>query len=234
MSVQSIAKVLEHSKAKAGARLVLICIANHDGDGGSWPTVETLSREANLTPRAVQYALTELQSIGELCVHANEGGTKNWRSDRRPNRYEILLDGVQSASPRDVDGVQSAPNGVQSATERGEVGFTQTIQEPSTKPSTSKTSSSPRKRDLLWDALESEIGPARTRSEASRRGGVLKQLREVDATPEEVVRRCRAYKKRWPTATLTDTALVNNWSKFGQPLTEILEGFVADFDEVYR
>ena len=138
MSVQQLSAVFERSRSRNGARLVLLSIANHDGDGGSWPTISTISRESALTERSVHEALRRLQDDGELKVHPNAGGTMDWRNDRRPNRYEIMLpDGVEdSATP--------STNGVGVSSERGGrlrrdgVGdsATQTVQEPSTKSST--------------------------------------------------------------------------------------------------
>lgn len=119
MSVQSISLVLEHSLSEGTARLVLISIANHDGEGGCWPSVATIGREARRSERSVQMALKELVELGELVIHRNDGGTHKTRGDRRPNRYEITIDpacqdinGVQSAAPRDDD------NGVQHAAPR--------------------------------------------------------------------------------------------------------------------
>ena len=109
--------VLNHSRAKGTAKLVLIGIANHDGDGGSWPTIATLARYANTSERSVQRALEQLVELGELEVKQNAGGTHQTPNDRRPNRYRITIKrsvenhvgpsshGVTLASPRDVDGV---------------------------------------------------------------------------------------------------------------------------------
>ena len=99
MTVERMAVVLHHSKLKGTAKLVLLGIANHDGDGGSWPTVDTLATYANASPRSVQRALQEAEAAGELEVHHNDGGTHHTRPDRRPNRYVITV-----ACPPDCDG----------------------------------------------------------------------------------------------------------------------------------
>lgn len=84
--------VLHHSRAKGTVKLVLIGIANHAGDGGAWPTVDTLAHYANVEPRAVQKALTKLVSLGEVRVHVQAGGTHDMDDSRRPNRYDILVE----------------------------------------------------------------------------------------------------------------------------------------------
>lgn len=91
MSVESLAAVLHHSRAKGTAKLILVGIANHDGDGGAYPAVATLARYANCDPRSVQRALDKLVSIGELVVQVQNGGTRDTPDHRRPNRYLIRV-----------------------------------------------------------------------------------------------------------------------------------------------
>lgn len=71
MSVETIALVLNHSKATGRAKLVLIGIANHQGDQGSWPSIATLARYANASERSVKRDLKDLVDLGELRVEVN-------------------------------------------------------------------------------------------------------------------------------------------------------------------
>lgn len=84
---------LHHSQAKGAARLVLLGIANHDGDGGAWPSLATLSWYAgNLNRRTVQRALKELQDLGELGeTRIMGGGTRDTPDWDRPNLYDFAL-----------------------------------------------------------------------------------------------------------------------------------------------
>lgn len=91
MSVEAMAVVLHHSRAKATVKLVLLGIANHDGDGGAWPTVATLARYANVHPRNVQKALERLVTLGELYVEPQAGGLANLADCERPNLYRVLV-----------------------------------------------------------------------------------------------------------------------------------------------
>lgn len=112
MSVEQMALVLNHSRAKGTDKLILIGIANHDGDGGAWPSIETLARYANCTERSVQNSISNLVALGELSVEYQAGGTVKTRNDRRSNLYAIHVDGVKPTSPREADGVkQGAPRG---------------------------------------------------------------------------------------------------------------------------
>lgn len=103
MSVESLAIALNHSKAKGVARLVLIGMANHDGDGGIWPSVDRLRRYAGgVDRRTVQRAIAELIGLGEVGRLVNEGGTRDTPNDRRPNLYRFLL-----SCPPDCDRTQA-------------------------------------------------------------------------------------------------------------------------------
>lgn len=85
-----------------------------------------------------------------------------------------------------------------------------------TERSTDVDLSDERPRDELWDALVAELGEPATKNERGRRNAAVKQLREIATTSEEVRRRCRAYRRMWPDITLTDTALVSNWTTLKQ------------------
>lgn len=91
MSVESLAIVLHHSAASGTDKLVLVGIANHDGDGGAWPAVSTLARYANVDPRSVKRSLQKLIDLGEVAREIQGGGTRNMSDYTRPNRYEILV-----------------------------------------------------------------------------------------------------------------------------------------------
>ena len=91
MSVEALAVVLHHSKATGTAKLVLIGIANQDGDGGSFPKAATLAKYANVHPRRIPETLQRLVDLGELRIHEREGGGRNLPEHLRPNMYEILV-----------------------------------------------------------------------------------------------------------------------------------------------
>ena len=91
MSVESVAIALHHSRAKGSAKLVLIGIANHDGDGGAFPKIATLAKYANIHPRNVVKCLNTLGALGEIIIHQNAGGTLKTPDSVRPNLYEFIL-----------------------------------------------------------------------------------------------------------------------------------------------
>lgn len=91
MSVEAIATVLHHSRATGTAKVVLIGIANHAGDGGAWPTIATLAKYAGVAERSVQRAIRDLEDLGEIHVHEQAGGNRHTQDRYRPNRYDILV-----------------------------------------------------------------------------------------------------------------------------------------------
>ena len=99
MSVEALAVALHHSRATGTAKLVLIGIANHDGDGGSWPSIATLAKYAGVAERNVQAALKKLEQLHEIRRFVQAGGDHRTASHMRPNRYQVLL-----RCPADCDG----------------------------------------------------------------------------------------------------------------------------------
>lgn len=94
MSVEALNLVLNHSKAKGRAKLVLIGIANHLGDNGAWPSIETLARYTNESPRSVKRDIQELIALGELIVEVQSAPM---RSQYKTNLYWINIDAWVSA-----------------------------------------------------------------------------------------------------------------------------------------
>ena len=91
MSVEALAIVLNHSKAVGTDKVVLLGIANHDGDGGAWPSIATLAKYANVDARTVQRSLRRLEEMGEVAVHLGAGGRATTPQGQRTNRYEVRV-----------------------------------------------------------------------------------------------------------------------------------------------
>lgn len=132
-------QVWTSSQSGGADRLVLLAIADNASDDGTdaWPSIDTLARKAHISSRTVQRCIDRLEALGELKVDRNAGGNLNTQSNRRPNRYSIIL-GCQSVTPDPVRGdTRVTPNdglGVTSATVRGDTGVTLTVLEPKKTP----------------------------------------------------------------------------------------------------
>ena len=105
MSIQVMQAVWEHSKADGRARLVLLAIADHQGEIGAWPSITTIARMVNSSERSVQRDIQHLQKIGELKVEVQNAPTRN---QYKSNLYWVMLPGVTELH----SGVTNATSGV--------------------------------------------------------------------------------------------------------------------------
>lgn len=163
MSVERIGQVLNATTGLSPTeKLILIGIANHDGDGGAWPSRATLARYAECSDATVKRALRSLAAKGVIRVEQNAGGTATMRADRRPNLYHITLDGgssVNGGSSGAPTGGHPRPDGGSSVTERGVIAVTpepslELSTEPSTEPST------PHDFDEFWELYPRRVAKA--------------------------------------------------------------------------
>jgi hypothetical protein len=82
VSVHVLSWVFRYSSTTLSDRLVLLVLADHaEGDGGnSYPSVQTISREARLSPRTVQYSLRSLEHEGAITrAGTSDNGTAIWQ-----------------------------------------------------------------------------------------------------------------------------------------------------------
>lgn len=136
MSVEAMSRALNIRGLPPAEKLALIGIANHHGDGGSWPSMETLARYVGVTSRQVRRLVVALEERGLITVHFQAGGTAQTRDDRRPNRYDLHTRGVEVAPGRGVTPTSPRPeNGVTPSAPRGDTqrvhGVTPMSPEPS-------------------------------------------------------------------------------------------------------
>jgi hypothetical protein len=91
VSIESMVTVLNSSGLTPRRKLILLGIANHDGDGGAWPSVATLARYAGCSTRTVQREIQALSEAGLVSVDKNAGGNGRTQGNRRPNLYHLTL-----------------------------------------------------------------------------------------------------------------------------------------------
>ena len=78
-----------------------------------------------------------------------------------------------------------------------------------------KPSPKERKPDLLFEAIATACGidwKALTKNERGALNNAAAQLRDINATPEDIQARAAKYRQKWPGIDLTPMALVNNWN----------------------
>jgi len=124
MSIAALTLGMYHSQATYSTRLVLIAIANFEGENGAYPSHETIGRLAGgLNRRTVQRAIDDLIEMGELTEIRREGITNLYKvsiacpdeCDRTTNHRVKVGGGVQTAGGDQTaggSGVQTAGDAV--------------------------------------------------------------------------------------------------------------------------
>lgn len=144
MSVEAMNLVLNHSKATGRAKLVLLGIANHFGDNGAWPSIETLARYANASERSVKRDIQELIALGELICEVN---ASPMGGQYKTNLYWITIEaGVTTQVSR---GDSSGKSGV---TTVGTLTIINNHKEPDTRASRIPKDFEPTLEMLAWAA----------------------------------------------------------------------------------
>lgn len=77
----------------------------------------------------------------------------------------------------------------------------------------------------IWTAMAEKFGEAKTETEKSGRGKLVRSLSNAEATPEDIQRRARAWDELFPGATLTDFALEKWWGQLGKLLESHSDGY---------
>jgi hypothetical protein len=219
MSVESISWALRARNISAMEKLVLIGIANHDGDGGSWPSIATLAMYANSSTRTVQRCIQSLADAGFITVEQNAGGTMHTRNDRRPNHYVIHRpkNGVTPMSPRDN-------NGVTSDAQRGDIAMSP---EPSLNHPKPSLAQLPLSVSTSFDAFW-EIWPRRVGKGAARKAYDRALKRATIDEIHEGARRVAALWKTMPPADRQFVPYPERWLNADRWADEIVEGLEGE------
>jgi hypothetical protein len=109
MSIEIMNAVWKQSRSDGRARLVLLAIADHQGEIGAWPSIATLAKMVNSSERSVQRDIQYLQSIGELKVEVQNAPT---RKQYKSNLYWVTLPGVTAGVTESQSGVTESASGV--------------------------------------------------------------------------------------------------------------------------
>lgn len=129
MSVQVISAVWQESKATGRARMVLLAIADMQGEIGAWPSIATLARMTNASERSIKRDIRELELSGELLVEYQQAPV---RGQYRSNLYWVNLPSV--AHLIQSSGVTDSVSGVTDGANRGDNCGLQTVTRTVTEP----------------------------------------------------------------------------------------------------
>jgi predicted transcriptional regulator len=134
MSIKVMQAVWQESKASGRARLVLLAIADHQGEIGAWPSIETIASMVNASERSVQRDIQKLHDMGELVVLWRQAPTRN---RYKANLYWVNLPSISHLFDEVTDEVQEVTNEAQEVTNEVDevtVGGVLTITRNITKP----------------------------------------------------------------------------------------------------
>jgi hypothetical protein len=109
--------VWKESVSVGRARLTLLAIADHQGELGAWPSIATLAKAVNASPRSIKRDIQYLQEIGELFVEIQNAPTTG---QYKTNRYWVNLPGVTHLTPLTDSGVTNEASGVTGQVIRGD------------------------------------------------------------------------------------------------------------------
>ena len=212
MSIEALTWAWRQETGNATSKLVLLAIADHaNGDGYCWPSMLRIAAMAGVSTRQVSRHVAALAELGLVEKAERRRGAagqyRGWtyrvpvrpadlddeRTPTSAGRGRPVSTGPLGSSREDV-GVRSEPSG----NRKGEPAPTA------------------RRRDELFEVVVEVSGhrlDRLTRTERGRVNKAVKELREADATPDDVRAAAREWRRIHPEATLTATALSANWSR---------------------
>jgi DNA-binding transcriptional ArsR family regulator len=211
MSIEALNWAWEQPVDKAANKLVLLALADHaNSDGECWPSMKRIAERSDISPRHVSRAISELIELG-LVEKANR---RRHGGEYRGWDYRILIQRTPASSgpPRPVTSGRPRPSPADAGV-RSELPENRKEEPLADKPPESVT----KKKDKLFETVAEVCGIATgnlTRSSRGQLNKAVKELREIEATEEQVRLKAKAYKRQYQNATLTPTALVKHWSSF--------------------
>lgn len=180
----------------------LYALLSHYAWSGEEPSQDELAEILGVSEPTLRKTIAELKTAAALEVRRRGLGM--------PNEYILLLSkfGSRSEESSGQDGKQ-LPIPLSS-----EDGRSKTAGEAKASPARERAKKPP---DLLWDVFDEQLGKVETKSERGRRNSAVKELREIGATPEELRRRIRRYRREWPDITISEKAITGNWTTLAGP-----------------
>lgn len=217
MSVQAMGWVFEHMPtASAGAKLVLLSIANHCGADGkdAWPSYATIAKESGLSRRQVIRCVDELSSGGSLVVHkeggpARQGGATNLYEIPGVTTRHLVTDETESGDKPDREVVTNPPEVVSPMSPEPSL-------EPSIEPSRTALAPMARASDPIFEILfqldaglpySNENRKTLTKTALDSVNAAAGEIRATDCPPDELIDAIRAWPSVMGDATCTAQAI---------------------------
>jgi DNA-binding MarR family transcriptional regulator len=196
-----------------GPKLVLLALADHaNGQTGLCiPGQKSLAEQCSMSVRTVQRHIQVLEKSGLLRREARMRGDGRGRTS---DRYYLGDQGDKSALRRQVCTTNATNQDDQCDT----VGVAEPEENRKKEPiAATPKEPIPKLKDELFETVAEVCGINLTNMTRSARGQLnraTKELRDIQASPEQIHAKAKAYRTQYPNATLTPTALTKHWSSF--------------------
>lgn len=221
MAGKIVGYVNEHQWGSPTRKLIALILADHS-DGTTWSTFVGQARigcEANVTDRTVREHLSAMEKAGLIVRRRRQGPSGGRTSDWITLNREAIAALDRCVLPEDSSGglpevdaglpeVDDRPTGSPLPGNRQ-----RTVRENPLAPAPPG-----RAKDELWEAMMEACGYTPTELTRSARGAAnraVKELRDIGASPTGVLARAGVFRKRWPDAALTPTALAKQYAHLG-------------------
>lgn len=205
-------------RLRGNALLVYVHLGLHaDRHGSAWPGHARLAEATGLGQSTIRAILKELEAQGIVTIEARQRANGSQTS----NLYVLAL-----VEPREMGVLASqhpaaSQQGGVPASQQG-IPLNQSQEEPLAPVPDAVEIDVPvtRKPNLLWDAVVAEckidVGSLTVTGKANV-GKTVRELKEVNATPEDVAVRAKRFRTRYPRSTLTHNTLRNRWAELAPP-----------------
>jgi hypothetical protein len=200
MSIEALNWAWRQQTPNPTSKLVLMALADHaNGDGECWPSMKRIAVMAQVSSRQVSYHITMLAKLGLLekaSRRRHQGQLRGWNYRLATSGSVLPVASGSSAYPPAEAGFRSEPS------ENRQV-------EPLA------TASRERPRDVLFETVADVCGynlKALTKTARGRLNAAVKELRDIQADPDQIVRFAPRWKQTYPDATLTPQAITGNWA----------------------
>jgi hypothetical protein len=214
-------------------RWTFACLWTHCDDEGRAVRNARLIKAAvyplddEMTPDAVAFDLAELERIGAVCFYEVDGREylhiPSWSEHQHPNRpVPSKLPACPKTDHTSTPHTQRSESAVSPQPQRTPVvgvvvgDGDGTLGAKPRRETLAKPPPKARAPDPIWDAVTAACSIDTTQLTSTARGATNKavaELRAVDASPDQIRARAAAYRRTYPNAALTPSALVKHWGQ---------------------